>query len=75
MTYWSHTARKPWAGLEGRLDTYRNRGPKPSTLAHSLYKEKWGAGHWLLENMSWVQSLGQEDPLEKGMVSHSSILA
>ena len=25
--------------------------------------------------MQWVQSLGQEDPLEKGMVTHSSILA
>ena len=24
---------------------------------------------------TWVQSLGQEDPLEKEMVSHSSILA
>ena len=24
---------------------------------------------------SWVQSLGQEDPLENGMVAHSSILA
>ena len=24
---------------------------------------------------TWVQSLGQEDPLEKGMASHSSILA
>ena len=23
----------------------------------------------------WVQSLGQEDPLEKGMANHSSILA
>ena len=23
----------------------------------------------------WVQSLGQEDPLEKEMVTHSSILA
>ena len=23
----------------------------------------------------WVQSLGREDPLEKGMVTHSSILA
>ena len=23
----------------------------------------------------WVQSLGQEDPLEKGMTTHSSILA
>ena len=24
---------------------------------------------------TWVRSLGQEDPLEKGMVTHSSILA
>ena len=24
---------------------------------------------------TWVQSLGGEDPLEKGMASHSSILA
>ena len=24
---------------------------------------------------TWVSSLGQEDPLEKGMVTHSSILA
>ena len=24
---------------------------------------------------SWVRSLGQEDPLEKGMTTHSSILA
>ena len=24
---------------------------------------------------SWVQSLGQEDPLEKGMATYSSILA
>ena len=24
---------------------------------------------------TWLQSLGQEDPLEKGMVTHSSILA
>ena len=27
----------------------------------------------MLEN--WVQSLGQEDPLEKGVATHSSILA
>ena len=24
---------------------------------------------------SWVQSLGREDPLEKGMATHSSLLA
>ena len=26
-------------------------------------------------NAAWVRSLGWEDPLEKGMASHSSILA
>ena len=26
-------------------------------------------------NVMWVQSLGQEDPLQEGMVTHSSILA
>ena len=35
---------------------------------------------WWLRNMSavqetWVQSLGQEDPLEEEMATHSSILA
>ena len=34
----------------------------------------------MIENLSamqetWVQSLGQEDPLEKGMATHSSFLA
>ena len=24
---------------------------------------------------TWIQSLGQEDPLEKGMATHSGILA
>ena len=24
---------------------------------------------------TWVQSLGQEDPLERGMATHSSVLA
>ena len=27
------------------------------------------------EQETWVQPLGQEDPLEKGMATHSSILA
>ena len=35
---------------------------------------------WMVKNLpamrkTQVQSLGQEDPLEKGMVTHSSILA
>ena len=37
-------------------------------------------GGLVVENLlavqeTWVQSLGQEDPLEKRMVTHSSILA
>ena len=38
-----------------------------------------GLPRWLSENPSakqmWVQSLGQEGPLEKKMATHSSILA
>ena len=49
----------------------------------------WSPGHFLhigaslvtqtVKNLpamqeTWVQSLGQEDPLEKGMAAHSSIL-
>ena len=37
-------------------------------------------GHQMLKNLpamkeTWVQFLGQEDPLEKEMAAHSSILA
>ena len=28
-----------------------------------------------MQEVLWVQSLGQEDPLEEGMATHSSILA
>ena len=31
--------------------------------------------HLLVMQETWVQSLGQEDPLEKEMANHSSILA
>ena len=38
--------------------------------------------HWLKNppamqetQKMWIQSLGQEDPLEKGMATHSSVLA
>jgi len=44
-----------------------------------LVAQTVGSVRWL-QNLSamkdtWVQSLGWEDPLEKGMVTHSSILA
>ena len=31
--------------------------------------------NWFAMQETWVQFLGQEDPLEKGMATHSSILA
>ena len=31
--------------------------------------------NWPAMQETWVPSLGQEDPLEKGMAAHSSILA
>ena len=31
--------------------------------------------HLLARQKTWVQFLGREDPLEKGMITHSSILA
>ena len=29
----------------------------------------------VMDREAWVQSLGQDDPLEEGMATHSSILA
>ena len=34
-----------------------------------------GQSSKILEKETWVQSLGQEDPLEKGTATRSSILA
>ena len=31
--------------------------------------------HLLARQKTWVQFLGREDPLEKGMITHSSVLA
>ena len=35
---------------------------------------QWGKNLPAMQEM-WIQSLGREDPLEEGMVTHSSILA
>ena len=52
-----------------------------SILFYWLYRLNWAS---LVDHMvktppamqqTWVQSLGQEDPLEEGMATHSSILA
>ena len=59
--------------LEGFLKMLRSGAFLPSFLLDSLVAQMvknlpavWG---------TWVQSLGQEDPLEEGMATHSSILA
>ena len=47
----------------------------------NLYSLRWGSlvaqtvKYPSAIQETWVQSLGQEDPLEKGMTPHSSILA
>ena len=55
---------------------------KKEKVYHSLDGEvwKWGRGAQRVTNLpamqeTWVQSLGQEDPLEKEIATHSSILA
>ena len=51
-----------------------------SASSLSIVPNVGGSKPTLVENLpamhdTWVQSLGQEDPLEKGMATHSSILA
>ena len=45
----------------------------PALLPHSLVAQM--ANNQPAVQEAQVQSLGQEDPLEKGMATHSSILA
>ena len=55
----------------------------PGSFTHSFIHQTI-AGQFLMAQLiknlpamqeTWVQSLGWEDPLEKGMATHSSILA
>ena len=53
---------------------------KTSHQAHKIRLKISGSGGQMVKNLpamqeTWVQSLGQEDPLEKGMATHSSIVA
>ena len=48
-----------------------------------MQRNRGNPSDWVVENLPamqetqeiWVQSLGQEDALEEGMATHSSILA
>ena len=56
-----------------RLPTSSNLRKQPQTIPTSLPPSKECASSATRE--TWAQSLGREDPLEKGMATHSSILA
>ena len=61
--------------------TWKSRPQDISNVSHSQWETHVGAS--LVDQMvktlpamkTWVQSLGWEDPLEKGMATHCSILA
>ena len=58
----------PWTEEPDRLQSMglpRVGHDSATSLTHSIQE---------MQEM-WVRSLGQEDPLEKGMATHSSILA
>ena len=56
-------------GEESMIDNYTDtKGFKASLVAHMVKNLP-------IMQDAWVQSLGQEDPLEKEMATHSSILA
>ena len=52
---------------------------KSDFMCHILEKKKFGGSDGkestLAMQETQIQSLGQEDPLEKGMATHSSVLA
>ena len=66
--------------IAGRFFTTEPLG-KPNFIYSSVYVEHLGGS--VVKNLfaiqemqeTWVQSLGQKDPLEEGMATHSSILA
>ena len=59
------------SGREGQgRDWVRNKhGSKPDFPVAQMVKKQ------AARQKTWVRPLGQEDPLEKGMATHSSVLA
>ena len=60
----------PWTEDPGRLQSM-DSVPLSSAIFEVAQRVKHLPAMW----ESWVWSLGQEDPLEKEMATHSSILA
>ena len=53
----------------------RNPGNQGEKQEQAHRQEVSGLPKWHSGKQTWVRSLGQEDPLEKEMATHSSILA
>ena len=60
--------------FQGNLPTPGLEPRSPTLQANSLPAESQGKPMQKAMQETWVQSLGREDPLEKGMATHSSIL-
>ena len=58
--------------LQWGITSYHSEWPSLKSLRASLVA--WMVKKLPAKQETWVQSLGQEDPLEKGMATHSSIL-
>ena len=54
-------------GSAGKESTYKKKKKKNPPAVHEMWQEP--------QQELRVQSLGQEDPLEEGMTTHSSVLA
>ena len=82
------TQNEPWTSLHNMNlsegDTNSKRSMHPSVHSSTIYNSQgaFSMAQWV-KNLpamqeaeeTWVRSLGWEDPLEKDMATHSSILA
>ena len=77
VTHWTELQRKPTWSLESFGPPWRKEAdelleleiPSGTSLVAQIVKTP------LAMQEPWIQSLGWEDPLEKGIANHSSILA
>ena len=65
-----------WLFFWALISTTISASPDRTAVVHSLSCVRLFVTPWTEAcQASWVRSLGWQDPLEKGMVTHSSILA
>ena len=79
LTEVRNTARISALATEGSAHTGKEEG-RMSLFTDGVMLHRASLGAQLVKNPpalpeTWVRSLGWEDPLEKGMAAHSSILA